>query len=356
MEPNFNLAKNKSGYWEIRWSERDADAGRSRSRSQSCGTKNKREAQSYLEIWKAQRAALEDMVVGQTVGGIIDAYVARHVGRNCSSPTNDFSLRHVRRWFADHDVGEITPDELEAYRAYREKSVKSATVRKDLSALRAALRWAAHPARKMIDAGDIPHIELPADSAPRREFLDAEEAERLFDAARVRATGNDYFARRRIGLFVCLALETAAREGAIRGLTWDRVDLNRGLIDFRDPDVRVTRKRRVPVPVSKKLLPVLRDAWARRHEADDPGLVLGHNGKVRGAFKRLCKDVGLDGVNVHDLRRTWATLRVMWGVPMSEVAAILGDTLEVTEKHYAHYQPGFGRGAVDAVAPGVAAE
>ncbi|WP_167309522.1 hypothetical protein [Brevundimonas naejangsanensis] len=35
-------------------------------------------------------------------------------------------------------------------------------------------------------------------------------------------------------LFTRLALYTGARSGAILGLTWDRVDLERGVIDYRN--------------------------------------------------------------------------------------------------------------------------
>jgi len=215
------------------------------------------------------------------------------------------------------------------------------------------MNWAANPRRSLIDPADIPAFDLPADSPPRLFYLNEGGANRMFTCASVVCVGSAHFQYRRVGAFICLALETAARESAIRGLTWDRVDLVNKLIDFRDPTRATTKKRRVPVPISDKLMPVLMDLKARAGEDGTDGVhVLGHDGKVRQAFKRFTQKYQFpSNLTIHDLRRTWATLRAGWGVPLDQIAAILGDTLEVTQKHYAHYQPGFGLAAVNASGP-----
>jgi len=355
MSEAFKLARNKSGKWEIRWSEYDEAAGRSRSRSQSCGTSNKRDAGTFKAHWLIMREQLDAANTGWSVGAILDAYIERHVEKKNASLTNKWSLVHVRKWFADYGVGGLTEDALEAFKTHRLQTVVQASVRKELSALKAALNWAASPKCKprILRPDDVPFIDLPPKGAARMDFLCAEDAQRLFDLAKVRATGSLHFRERRIGLFICVALETAARKGAVTGLTWDRVSLDRGQIDFRDPGMEVTNKRRVPVPISRDLLPVLQDAYERR-DRNSP-YVLGHSGGVANAFTRFREQVGFPKLKIHDMRRTWATLRVMWGANMGEVAAILGDTVEITEKHYAHFQPGYGRGAMD-IKPQIAAE
>lgn len=348
MSTVYNLERNKSGYWEIRWSEYDETAKRSRSRSHSCGTKVKREAETYKTSWLEARGLILATQTGSTVAAIIDLYLA-WAERENASETQRWSLRPVRKWFEHHDVGQITDDEVRAYTDCRLADVKSGTVRKELSALKAALNWAASPKRKprVIMPADVPHIELPAEGAARTNFLQAKDAERLFDLAHGKAVASGrHFRFRRLGLFICLALETAAREGAIKTLTWDRVHLDRNQIDFRDPDAPVTKKRRVPVPISAKLKPILQDAYDRRDQ-NNP-FVLEHDGAVYKQFKQFLADHKLpEDATIHDLRRTWATLRVMWGAPMEKVAAILGDTVEVTEKHYAHFQPGYGSDVMD---------
>lgn len=347
MSNDYNLARNKSGYFEIRWTEHDEAAGRGRSRSHSCGTKVKREAEAYKNQWLEARGLILATQTGSTVGNIIDLYLA-FTERENASETQHWSLKPVKVWFENLDVGQITDDVLTAYRAHRLAKVKSGTVRKELGALKAALNWAASPKRnpRIIMPADVPHIDLPPEGAARTNFLSADDAARLFDLAAAKATDGSHFRFRRLGLFICLALETAAREGAIKGLTWDRVHLDRNQIDFRDPEAMVTKKRRVPVPISAKLKPVLQDAYARR-DPNNP-LVLEHDGALYKQFKQLLSDHGLpEGTTIHDMRRTWATLRVMWGASIEKVAAILGDTVEVTEKHYAHFQPGYGSDVMD---------
>lgn len=357
MSEEYYLARNKDGYYEIRWSERDEAAGRTRTRSYSCRTKIKREAEAVKTQWVEARGLILATQTGNTVGNIIDLYIERHVERENASETQKWSLRPVKKWFEYHDVGEVTEDELQAYQDSRFADVKTGTVRKELSAFKAALNWAASPKRKprIITADDVPHIDLPPDGPPRTYFLQAEDADKLFDLAQDRVVNGVKFSMyvnnsksfhyARIGLFICLAMETAAREGAIRGLTWDRVHLDRRQIDFRDPDKAVTKKRRVPVPISAKLYPVLKEAYDRRDESNP--FVLEHDGSIQKQFRDFADNAGFKELHVHDMRRTWATLRVMWGASIDKVAAILGDTVEVTQKHYAHFQPGYGSDVMD---------
>lgn len=295
-------------------------------------------------------AHVATLIVDVTVDDLLDAYERDHVAANRIGATQGFALRMIRRGLGSRVVSDLSARVISKYRSDREngaggaRPVVSATVRRELGALRAALVWGQK--RGMIDATvPLVHIDLPPPGAPRKDYLDANEERRLWGLASALATGTETAPRRRIGLFVCIALATAAREAAIRGLTWDRVDLQRALIDFKDPTMAASKKRRAVVPISDELLPVLKDAYARRGASP---FVLGHDGKVRGPWLRFCATHGFAGVRIHDLRRTWASLRVSWGVPIAEVAAVLGDTIATTEKHYAHLAPGYLRGAVNA--------
>lgn len=349
--PDTRLERNRSGYWEIRWTDRDPVTGRTRTKSHSCRTKDRRLAEDARRVFEMTAAHVSALVVDVTVDDLLDAYERDHVAANGVGATQHFALRMVRRGLGLRVVSDLSARVVSKYRSDREsgaggaRPVAPATVRRELGALRAALTWGQK--RGMIDAtAPLVHIDLPPQGAPRKDHMDASEEARMWDAAEALATGPDTAPRRRIGLFICLALRTAAREAAIRGLTWDRVDLQRGLIDFKDPNMATSKKRRSVVPISRDLLPVLMDARAR-HDGVSP-YVLGHPGKVRGPWLRFCATHGFAGVRIHDLRRTWASLRVSWGVPIAEVAAVLGDTIATTEKHYAHLAPGYLRSAVDA--------
>ena len=128
--------------------------------------------------------------------------------------------------------------------------VSPGTLRREFNVLRAALLLAwkekhlLHP----------PSIKPPADSQPRDRYLTKEEAKRLIDAA----------ATLHVRTFVALAVWTGARRGSILSLTWDRVDLVAGMIDFQEPGRPLTKKRRSIVPINDRLRQALRDAQRAR--------------------------------------------------------------------------------------------
>lgn len=347
--PDTKLALNKSGVWEIRWSEWDSVAGRARSRSYSCRTATREEALEVRQAWLVASGQAQVAAGGVRVENLVDAYKRdREVVRGS---TQDWALRQIVAGMGGKDVIDLASGTsvVVAYRMARGKTGAAApTVRRELGALKAVLNWARSSG--MVPESFRPLVALPPEGAPKtRHLSEAEEARMWAVASDWFLNSGRPFRERRTALFVCLALETAAREAAIRGLTWDRVlwaGASGGVLDFRDPLKAVTRKRRVPVPISDKLAPVLIAAYGEVGRAGE--YVLGHDGAVRKGFEGFREKHGFGDITIHDLRRTWASLRVHWGVPMEQVAAVLGDTVEVVQKHYAHFSPSFLRGAINA--------
>lgn len=205
------------------------------------------------------------------------------------------------------------------------EGVRESTVRTEMQALRAALRWAA--AEKLIP--EAPRVTMPGRPRPRDRWLTREEAARLVAAC----------ASHHVRLFVVLALNTAARAGAILALTWDRVDLERRVIDFRVPGQTETRKRRVAVPINDTLHAALGEAKAL---AATEWVVEWGGGRVRSVkhgFRDAAKRAGLAGVTPHTLRHTAATWMAQEGVPMWDIAGMLGNSVEMVTDTYAKWSP-----------------
>jgi len=356
-EHDTKLAKRKNGYYEIRWTEWDDTLDRAVTRTHSCRTKDIGAASAYRRTWLEAERLVSAMSVGKTIGDLCELYLTEYADPKGVVRSQRFALVAICRAFGNDVVGNLTSAAFARFTSSRVSvgGVVPATVRRELSALGAVLRWATRVGYLPRDTV-LPYIEKPADSAPRTRYMTEREAEDLWDRAVARLKHpSARWNTRRIGLWVCLAMETAARSSAVEGLTWDRIQLGRGVIDFREPGRRVSKKRRVSVPVSDKLLPILEWAYADEAEAralkglkmDDSGPVLRVFGSTRKAFETLALEGGFENLTRHDLRRTWATLRAQRGVSLFDIAGVLGDTYETVAKHYAHHAPDHLRSAVN---------
>jgi integrase len=188
--------------------------------------------------------------------------------------------------------------------------------------------------------GPEPHIEIPGESVPRDRFLTREEFAALYFHA----------SPLHLRTFLALAISTAARGKHILALTWDRVDFAGGFVRYRPANAN-SKKRTAPIPMNGPLRSVLETAFGARGPS---GRVIEWNDRpvlsVRKAYERACRLARLTDAHRHDLRRTAASWAVQDGVPIEEVAQMLGDTVETTRKHYAQFAPDYLRGAVNSIA------
>ena len=189
----------------------------------------------------------------------------------------------------------------------------------------------------------MPVFDLPPDSEPNDRWLRTEEIDRLKQEAAKGAGAGERMTRGE--RFLWLGLETAARSEAIRQLTWDRVDWETKTIDFNVPGRKRTKKRRVVVPISQALWPVLR----RMYEERVNDYVLDTDSEVGRLLERIATRAGIADVTPHVLRHTAATHMARRGVPLWIIAKVLGNTLAMVERVYAKHAPDDLRAAVDTI-------
>ena len=93
----------------------------------------------------------------------------------------------------------------------------------------------------------------------------------------------------------------------------------------------------------------LMEALAAAKEVAQTDHVIEFHGKrlqsIKIAFRRLCKECCIKA-SPHVLRHTAATWLVMDGVPLSEVARLLGNSEAMVEKVYGKHSPDYLRRAV----------
>lgn len=339
MQTNrYKLHKNRDGYWAARYSER-LDDGTYRSRTFSTRSTDRVQAEAFAESYFRGAEVAAASMQAPTVGEIIDAYLSDVRIRGGDLDAQTRNLVQVRRALSAHTLVTLSNEAIAGYIQGRQLDVANGTVRRELGALASALNWAGKMRFRGLTKGDIPFIQRPPEGTARTVFLSEPEEKEFWALAMKDSEGRPTLTR--LTRFVAIALETAARTDAIETLTWDRVDFAREVIDFRDPSRRTSRKRRSVVPISKRLLPILKQAHAEKVD----GFVIG-KGSIRSAWETWLPPQ-FAHVNKHDLRRTWATLRAIWGVSLYEIAGVLGDDIGTVIKHYAVYQPGHLRGAVD---------
>lgn len=333
---NPRLAISKSGMWEVRFTEWDEEAGRYRSKSVSCRTADRAAAEAFLVgfIDAAEHAARSSQA--PTVAELVDEYGAA-ARANKKGETQQICLRHLKREFGVVRLLDLTPEKIIRYREKR--GVKDSTLRRELETLRVALNYAVKI--KRISRDDVPHIELPRQTQARRVYLPDAEERAFYQLALAHSDGSRRMSR--LARFVAIALDTGARAGANRGLTWSRVDLAAGRIDFHEAGRQVHNKRRSLVPISKRLRPVLECAFKERKT----DFVLDHPGEIKKTWQRWIATTPHPNLHIHDLRRTFATLAISHGVSVVTVANILGDDPATVLKHYAQFIPGEAQTAVD---------
>jgi len=333
------LELNASGIYEIRWTEDR------RTKRISTKETDLPAAQAKFAEWLARKS--EPVVHSVTVAGLMESYLEEHADVVCADSRRQHDAAAcIIKALGSKTISELTPEVMLAYRKAREQGkinghpVGAGTMRRELNALVAAINHAVRHRR--VTLADVPHIALPNQPPPKDLWLDEKEAQQFWDAAR--RLGGRHF------LFVAIALETASRKHAIEVLTWDQVDLAAGLIHFQQDGQVRTKKRRVPVPISDNLRAVLEEAKA----CAQTEWVLLNPYSIQHAFDRVkaeayqaTQNEKFMQVTPHTLRHTWATLAARAGVPLFQVAGVLGDTLPTVMRVYAHHCPDHLRGAVN---------
>lgn len=276
----------------------------------------------------AARALYADLTrpKGSTIEVLWQAYCADRAGRAVIG-TMIHTWKALKGVFGHLDARDISREHCRAHVAARRSSgIKDGTIHTELGHLRMVLLWAKDG--KLI--AEAPHIERPAKPAPRDRHLTREEARALISHATMP----------HLRLFVILMLTTAARPGALLGLTWERCDFERDKIDLRDPEMTSPHKGRAVTPMNRTAKAALLDM---RQGALSPFVVEWAGNRVGSVKKGLAasaRAAGLADVSPHVLRHTAAVHMAEDGVPMEEIAQYLGHRdVAVTRRVYARFSP-----------------
>lgn len=170
---------------------------------------------------------------------------------------------------------------------------------------------------------------MPPKYPPRDSFLTKEEIAKLLDSSKKIA---------HLELFILIALATGARRGAILGLTWDRVNFNKRVIDFNDPNLPLSKKRRPVVPFAEHLFQKLSLA----HSVAQTTYVIEWAGKPLKRIDRTLNNAAARaGIKCtsHILKHTAISYMAEMGIPVSKIAEYTQTTHQTVERVYLKVNP-----------------
>ena len=347
----------KSGIWYVHYAENG------RSQRASLRTKVESVAQQRFGGWLEDRVTAEMMSDDPTVERILELWYTQWIdGRMLSQVRYPSVINNLTKYFGDYRISQLMRRHSKEYIALRSagtigtKPAANGTIRQELLKLRAAFNFMwekVEPRELRIDRSLIPYVELPPESPPRDEIFTKQELSDIYhfcmnDGARAgsKYQGNDSWLTRE-ARFIIFAMETAQRKTAILELTWEQIHMDRKWIRFNPTGRHQTSKRRAPVPISDKLMAMLEKIQSNpRPKTFYPVPVLESTTGITHGFKRIMDELGLVG-SPHKFRHTWASHAAMDGVPMNQIAAMLGDTQKTVEKNYLHLSPDYLRSAVN---------
>ena len=300
----------------------------------STGCEDRGEAEKVLAEYLIQRRTVG---ASEGLSAIIAGYLDDRKAHDVPGLERlEWAAKPLRAFWGERPIEAVISRECRKYVETRTaQGVKTSTSRTELQALRAALNWA-HRAKIV---SEIPQVWLPPRVPPRDRWLTRLEADRLIAGARMP----------HVRLFILIGLHTAARRSAILALPWSRVDLEQRRISFRDPTRAETRKRRPIVPINDTLFAALETA---KQMATTEWVIEWAGGpvsSVKTGFREASKRAGLEGVTPHVLRHTAATWMAQAGLPLWQIAGMLGNTEQMVQDTYGHHHPDYLKAAADAL-------
>lgn len=299
--------------WYVTWTDLSTKGRRSRYAStgievQEPGNPDEEpgsEARAYLAAFADDQDAPSDQpTITELLGKRLAAWKAKRPRTRPALKKMESFHKHLNAFFGHLTAPHARPAKVAEYTAHREQNNHRhgggrpiAAIRRELEELRSAFIMAAE--NEWIERA--PKVALPEPRPPRDAFMTREQGFHLVGAAKVA----------HVRLFIQIALSTGQRKGAILGLTWDRVDFERGILDFRNPEEQVNKKRRGVCSVDPRLLTALREAF----ELARTDHVIEFQGEALADIKKGFAQAALDAGLVRPRKAKGGQVMVPWVTP-----------------------------------------
>jgi len=281
--------------------------------------------------------AIQELELGKREKVFLEEACKRHIAQGEANGLSHDTLnkhrlihREMKDYFGKVEVRAITPNDVAKFR--ETWKVSNVTARKKIERLRSFFRFCMD--REWIKKNPAKTLKLPKELSIERKPFEPAELEKiewaipLYSAKGIYGEGN----RDRLKAFVAVLRWTGLR---VR----DVVQLKRSQV-VGDRIILRTHKNRQPVQVVMH-----EEVKAGLESMKGSGEYFFWSGEGNakscvGDYQRSLRKLSeLSGVHIHAhrFRHTFASQLLMKGVPVSEVAAILGNSPRIVEKHYSQW-------------------
>jgi len=151
--------------------------------------------------------------------------------------------------------------------------------------------------------------------------------------------------------FFAVCLFSGARSGNVKAMAWADVDLQSGF--WRIPPDEAKGGEAVIVPLTPAVVEILQRRKATN--GTSPWVFPGRNGSKAGhiaepktAWARICDRAGLEGLRIHDLRRSCGSWQAAMGASLLTIGKSLGHRNQATTAIYSKLDLGSVRTSLEA--------
>lgn len=336
-------------------------------------------ADTLADIRKGSDPAAERRTerAAETVDEIARAYLSRHVIPKRKASTAEYYRNliesHISPALGSKRAVQVTRGDVERWHVSLAEKPDGrggkTTANRALTLLRAVYNWA--DTAGLVPDGTNPCTKIEKFGEQARErYLTAEEMTRLGAALReAETTGLPFdvdetgpkakhapkpvnrrtvFSPHVTGA-IRLLLLTGCRLREILHLRWSEYDAGRGVLFL--PDSKTGRKTVVLSGAAQEVLtalPRVGQYVIASNEPDRPR----HD--IKRPWAAISKRAGVDGVRLHDLRHTFASVGAAAGMSLPVIGGLLGHADPATTQRYAHLDNDPLRRASDAIASRIA--
>lgn len=245
--------------------------------------------------------------------------------------------RHIDWWkdqLGEYCLADITPQLLSEYRDKLSKGItpkgtqrSPATVNRYLAALSHAFSTAANE-WGWIENNPVLKVRKLTEPRGRVRFLSDDERTNLLTACEKHS--------HQLYTIVALALSTGARQGEILNLTWNNIDLTRGMIILE----HTKNDERRAIPLQGHALELIKDMSKVRQINTRllfPSRINSNKPlNIQKIWESAVKKAEVEDFRFHDLRHSAASYLAMNGATTGEIAEILGHKTLQMVKRYSH--------------------